>query len=174
MIHLEWEDIDFKQNRIHIVSKKDWHIKNYENRFIPMTPDLREHLKTLKRTSSYVLEPRHTAEVYSTYYRRILRKLGLKGSLHILRHSFASHLTQNGVRPEERRDLLGHRSIQTGEIYSHLAPYALESAMSKLPSLTTPETTQPRRKKGWVTAPSEGEPFPDENTPKTPVSDGKA
>jgi site-specific recombinase XerD len=49
-----------------------------------------------------------------------------------LRHTFASHLAMNGVDLYTVQKLLGHSSIKTTEIYAHLAPDYLRSAMEKL------------------------------------------
>jgi DNA-binding transcriptional MerR regulator len=58
----------------------------------------------------------------SAYFRKLTRKAGLKGSIHILRHTFASHLVQAGVSLKVVKDLLGHSSMATTEIYAHVLP----------------------------------------------------
>ncbi|MBR2082986.1 MAG: tyrosine-type recombinase/integrase [Elusimicrobiaceae bacterium] len=50
-----------------------------------------------------------------------------------MRHTFASHLVQAGVDLYRVSKLLGHRSIKMTEIYAHLAPADLHSAVEKLP-----------------------------------------
>ena len=51
---------------------------------------------------------------------------------HTLRHSFASSLAQKGVNLYVIKELLGHSSISTTEIYSHLNVDSLREAVDKL------------------------------------------
>lgn len=58
--------------------------------------------------------------------RHYLKRLGWKsGSLHALRHAYATHLLQNGARLEEVRALLGHTQVTTTMIYTHIQPEEL-------------------------------------------------
>lgn len=134
-------DIDFARNFIHVDSKPvhGWVVKNYERRSIRMTPDVRKHLKqVLVDGREWVLEEngwRPSVGVMSTYFKRIVRRAKLKGSIHTLRHSFAAWLRQAGRELEEIRDLLGHKSVVTTEIYAHLHPKAQREAIDSLPPL---------------------------------------
>jgi site-specific recombinase XerD len=61
--------------------------------------------------------------------------LETKGTLHTLRHTFASHLVQAGVDLYSVSKLLGHSSIKMTEIYAHLAPKTLQEVIKRLPKI---------------------------------------
>ncbi|HEY6140376.1 MAG TPA: tyrosine-type recombinase/integrase [Thermoanaerobaculia bacterium] len=67
------------------------------------------------------------------YIRRLVRQLGEKAALtrritpHMFRHSVATYLLEEGVDIRYVQRLLGHRSIVTTEIYTHVADAALKS-----------------------------------------------
>lgn len=141
MQNLMWTDIDFKKGVLSITPKKDWTPKDYECRDIPMSKDLKVHLQKLPKRGPYVLYDvygdRLSIDSITTYFRdKIVKKCGLEGNVHKLRHTFASHLVQNGVDLYTVSKLLGHSSIKTTEIYAHLSPVTLASAVEKLPQIS--------------------------------------
>ena len=68
----------------------------------------------------------------TTAFSRVLKKAGLDGNLHCLRHTFAAHLLMNGVPLYTVSQLLGHADISTTQIYAHLSEEHLQDAVKGL------------------------------------------
>ncbi len=65
------------------------------------------------------LTPKHVWRIFNAIYR--VSAIQKHASPHTLRHSFATHLVENGVDLETVRELLGHESLATTGIYLQLA-----------------------------------------------------
>jgi len=70
----------------------------------------------------------------SKRFKRAVRSAGLSEDIHFhtLRHSFASNLIQKGASIYVVKELLGHESISTTQIYSHLQSENLTQAVNLL------------------------------------------
>lgn len=138
VVHLTWADIDFKNKALAVQAKDGWHPKDYEARHIPLTQRLKEVLSELPRTDNETVFTNNSGAplngiVLGRDFRVLLRDLGIRhASIHTLRHTFASHLVMSGADLYTVQKLLGHSSIKTTEIYAHLAPDYLRSAIERL------------------------------------------
>jgi len=71
----------------------------------------------------------------------IIHNAGIKAGInknvspHVLRHSFATHLLESGVNLRKIQILMGHRSLQTTAIYTHLTKNFLNEVKSPLDNL---------------------------------------
>jgi len=87
---------------------------------------MRVHLDIKKGNEDYVFLNRRgsklTREMIFTIIKGLAEAIGLKKTIspHTFRHSFATHLIEGGADLRAVQDMLGHESITTTEIYTHL------------------------------------------------------
>jgi len=72
------------------------------------------------------------------FFKDALKKAGIikKVSMHSLRHSFATHMMEQGVSLPIIQQLLGHKSLRTTSIYLHVQQYTLDKIKSPLDNLS--------------------------------------
>jgi integrase/recombinase XerD len=132
-------DIDRVRNIIHIregkggvdrivpVSEKVWHkIDEYMESYNPRM---------------YLFEGpsggRYSSESVYSVFRTAMKKAGIKKEVgvHSLRHSYATHLHENGLDIRYIQELLGHKSTRTTEIYTHVSRRNLIQVKSPIDDL---------------------------------------
>ena len=68
------------------------------------------------------------------------RRANVKKGVHILRHTFCSHLSMRGAPAKAIQELAGHADLTMTQRYMHLSPAALDAAIRLL--------DEPRRERG--------------------------
>jgi len=141
LIALSWEDVDFRRKMLtvkqSIVRGVLGSTKGNKIRYIPLTDEVIKSLESRKKRSGYIFtdEDGKTLKQYVCFKRlhKFCKEAGLrKIGWHTLRHTFASHLAQNGVPLKAIQELLGHSDIATTMRYAHLSPSTLRGAITTL------------------------------------------
>jgi len=108
-----------KQRFVPISSLTQKYIKLYKDTIRPKTPIIEEHQDTLflNRRGRQL-----TRAMIFTIVKQLTEKAGINKiiSPHTFRHSFATHLLENGADLRAIQLMLGHESITTTEIYMHV------------------------------------------------------
>jgi len=140
IVDLKWKHINLNKNCI-TIGDDDLHTKNKRTRTIPVCNILYIELEQLQNTDdvdSYVFSKsngfRFNRDYVSRAFKKTVRKASLSEKIHFhtLRHSFASNLALKGVPLIVIKELLGHSSIVTTQIYSHSDLDSLKKAVGKL------------------------------------------
>lgn len=137
IVSLRWSDILFEEHKIHVKNAK-----GKKDRMVMLPYSIVTSLqlyRELYKGKHYVFEGQFAGEPYSTgsvqqVMRNAIKLSGLekKASVHTLRHSFATHLLENGTDIRYIQQFLGHSSIKTTTVYTHLTKTAVDKIQSPL------------------------------------------
>ena len=138
--NMKISDIDFERKSIHIRQSK-----YKKDRIVPLSDYMAKGLKQYLAVENPHIwlfngkEPdgRYSVKGLSWIMRETLKKTDIKKNvtLHSLRHSYATHLLEDGLNILIIKKLLGHTKIETTMIYLHVAQCPITSAHSPLDTL---------------------------------------
>lgn len=141
---LTWIDVDLSQRTIFIKDPK-----NGQNRYAFMTDEIYDMMKARSVTTisknSFVFswaedQSRPLSQIPKAYAQAVIKlelnkdiiDIRQKVCFHTLRHSFASALVQEGVPLFVLKELLGHKTTEMTNRYSHLSPQSVKTAAMQM------------------------------------------
>ncbi len=139
VFNLRWDDVMFEYNLIRVVKGKGG-----KERFIPMSRTLRQallDLKDLRKDANLLVFPSPKTGKPLTDIRKAIRRIVQKAGIdrpvkpHQLRHTFATHLLEQGIDIRAIQALLGHEQITTTQIYTKVALPVLQKAIQTLDAI---------------------------------------
>lgn len=138
--NLQEADIDSDHMQIRIRQAK-----GFKDRYAVLSPVALDELRTyykLYRPKAWLFEgksgKRLSQRQIQWIFKSALKRAGVikPATVHTLRHSFATHMMENGVALPIVQQLLGHKSLRTTSIYLHVQQYAIDTVKSPLDSLS--------------------------------------
>lgn len=142
LIDLKFSNVYFKQGFIRVIGKGN------KERLVPVSPSIEKEINFyLESTRNQMnIKPGHedfvflnrrgkqlTRVMIFTIVKNLAQEIGLNKNIspHTFRHSFATHLIEGGANLRAIQEMLGHESITTTEIYTHLnQEYIREAILS--------------------------------------------
>ena len=128
LLELRMSDVDLENKTIKVLGKRN------KERFIPMLSETKSMFESyfLKRLAlneikdaNYIFLTQSGNKMYETLVYRLINKYfrvvstKVKTSPHILRHTFATHLLNKGADLNAVKELLGHSSLASTQVYTH-------------------------------------------------------
>ena len=157
IINLNLSNLFFKESLIQVSGKGN------KQRLVPMGSVSKKHLeiyikqvrncqKIDNKYQDLVFLNRNGKQLTRQMIFTLIRNLALKAKIdkkigpHTFRHSFATHLLENGADLRTIQVLLGHESITTTEIYTHLDTHHLKQIIKKFHPRSENQSSTTRRK----------------------------
>jgi len=131
LIDIKVSDIDYNNNLIKVLGKRN------KERLIPLSDSIIKNIKSFTKKNNvnhYLFTSLGGTKVYAKLVYRVVKKyIGQissinKKSPHILRHTFATHMLNNGADINAIKELLGHANLSATQVYTHNTIEKLKSA----------------------------------------------
>ena len=128
-VNLKIDNVDFDENILRVIGKGD------KERLVPFYPLCSEYLKEYIQKErreiaeagcEYLFVNKYGKQMTPRAIQQLMEKQALKAGLsihvhpHMFRHSFATHLLDNGADLRIVQELLGHENLSTTQIYTHV------------------------------------------------------
>lgn len=140
LVNLRFEELFFNEGFIRVIGKGN------KQRLVPVSPSVekevgiyvdnyRRHQSIKPGNESYVFLNRRGAKLTRVMIFTIVKQLveiaGIRKNVspHTFRHSFATHMLEGGANLRAIQEMLGHESITTTEIYTHLDQHFIQEAI---------------------------------------------
>ncbi len=138
IINLKKRDLNFEENLIKINLAK-----GKKDRFVKIPFSIKEELKSyiLLSLGDYLFESIRNGKLTKKTIGKIVENSAKKAQIkkrvypHLLRHSFATHLLEQGTDLRIIQKLLGHSDIKTTQIYTQISQASIKNIKSPLDSL---------------------------------------
>lgn len=142
LVNLQFSNLFFNEGFMRVIGKGN------KERLVPISPSVEKEIKLYVQhiRSQMNIKPGHEDYVFLnrrgqqltrvmifTIIKNLANEIGLKKQIspHTFRHSFATHLLEGGANLRAIQEMLGHESITTTEIYTHLnQEYIREAILS--------------------------------------------
>jgi len=140
IVGLKWADILFEEHKIHVKQSK-----GNKDSIVMLAYSIVAYLHDYRKvfpSDEWVFPGHYKGEALSTgTVQNVMHKavelagLEKKATVHTLRHTFGTHLLENGTDIRYIQQLLGHSNIKTTMIYTHISPKAVKKIISPLDRL---------------------------------------
>ncbi|WP_340065313.1 tyrosine-type recombinase/integrase [Ascidiimonas aurantiaca] len=140
LIGLQLENVDLNAGMLKVLGKRN------KERMIPLLPELSSKIHRYlvhrdcvitKYSGNYLLLLKNGNKIYETFVYRVINNYfskassKVKKSPHVLRHTFATHLLSQGADLNSVKELLGHSSLASTQVYTHNSISELKKVHSR-------------------------------------------